>query len=313
MIPENLCENSPSYSGREDSPIHDFLEHLRIERHLSPHTIHAYQRDLTRVEHLLTQGWENLDAAALRSITARLSREGLHPHSIRRLLSAVRSFARWALREGRLSHNLTTGVRGPKAHRTLPGTLTVEDTFQALAILGESEIDQRDQAILELLYSSGLRLSELVGLNLSDLDLGSAQVRVLGKGRKERIVPVGRKARQALQLWIQLRTQWALPEETALFVSRRGTRLGARSIQQRLHQAGLRAGINERLHPHRLRHAFASHLLESSGDLRAVQELLGHADLATTQIYTHLDFQHLAQVYDQTHPRARRRNAKTSD
>lgn len=286
----------------------DFLSHLRSERHYSMHTVKAYGRDLERFRNLFTADWENLDLHAIRSVMAKLSRQGLHPRSIRRLLSAVRSFARWAEREGRLSRNVTIGVRGPKTDRPLPGSLQVDTATQIMEAFGSEPLDIRDRAIVELLYSSGLRLSELVGLDLPDLDLASAQVRVLGKGRRERILPVGRYAQEALREWLAVRSSWAAPEQAAVFVSRRGQRLGPCGVQMRVRRIGIRAGIGERLHPHRLRHAFASHLLESSGDLRAVQELLGHADLATTQIYTHLDFQHLAQTYDKAHPRARRRS-----
>jgi integrase/recombinase XerC len=286
----------------------DFLSHLRAERNYSIHTVKAYGRDLDQFRQLFTADWESLDLPALRSVMAHLARQGLHPRSIRRLLSAVRSFARWAKREGRLSRNVAVGVRGPKTDRPLPGSLQVDTATQIMDAFGSDLMDLRDKAIVELFYSSGLRLSELVGLDLPNLDLVGAQVRVLGKGKRERILPVGRHARDALEKWLAGRSEWAAPEQTAVFVSRRGQRLGPRGIQARVRLIGIRAGIGERLHPHRLRHAFASHLLESSGDLRAVQELLGHADLATTQIYTHLDFQHLAQTYDKAHPRARRRS-----
>lgn len=237
--------------------------------------------------------------------------------------------------EGLLAHNPAAALRGPKLGRPLPRVLDVDQAAQAMqgpgggcaargsagrdpagaaipgsAASGLDPRDLRDRAILELFYSSGLRLSELTGLDLGGLDLQAGLVRVLGKGRRERSVPVGRRAREALRAWLAVRSDWVGPEEPALFVSRRG-RLSNRAVQSRLAQAGVQAGLPERLHPHRLRHAFASHLLESSGDLRAVQELLGHADLATTQIYTHLDFQHLAQVYDQAHPRARRKSPGT--
>jgi integrase/recombinase XerC len=215
------------------------------------------------------------------------------------------------VREGLIESNPATAIRGPKLGRPLPHVLDVDQAGRAMVPSGSDALEQRDRAMLELFYSSGLRLSELTGLDRVRLDLDAGLVRVLGKGRRERTVPVGRMAREALRDWLAKRPELAAPEEMALFVSLRGRRLSNRAVQNRIARAGMRAGLGERLHPHRLRHAFASHMLESSGDLRAVQELLGHADLATTQIYTHLDFQHLAQVYDKAHPRARRRDNKT--
>ena len=294
-----------------DASIAAFLDHLRHERGLSPYTVVAYGRDLNRLRAGFAGTWPELDPATLRRIAAGLAREGSNPRTIQRFLSAVRSFGKWAVREGLLEHNPAASLRGPKLGRPLPRGLDVDQAGRAMAQPGGDTLELRDRAVLELFYSSGLRLSELTGLNLDSLDLEAGLVRVMGKGRRERTVPVGRLACAALRAWLAQRPGWAAPEEGALFVSRRGGRLGNRAVQSRLALAGLRAGLGERLHPHRLRHAFASHMLESSGDLRAVQELLGHADLATTQIYTHLDFQHLAQVYDKAHPRARRKNNTT--
>ncbi len=291
-----------------DATIAAFLDHLRHERGLSAHTVVAYGRDLNRLRAGLGADWPALDPAGLRRIAAGLARGGSNPRTVQRFLSAVRSFGNWAVREGLLEHNPAASLRGPKLGRPLPRGLDVDQAGRAMAQPGRNALELRDRAMLELFYSSGLRLSELTGLDLGSVDLEAGLVRVLGKGRRERTVPVGRLAREALRAWLALRPGWAAPEEGALFVSRRGGRLGNRAVQSRLALAGLRAGLGERLHPHRLRHAFASHMLESSGDLRAVQELLGHADLATTQIYTHLDFQRLAQVYDKAHPRARRRS-----
>jgi integrase/recombinase XerC len=290
-----------------DSTLAAFLDHLRHERGLSPHTVAAYGRDLYRLRAGFAGGWPALDPAALRRIAAGLARGGSNPRTIQRFLSAARTFGKWAAREGLLAHNPAAALRGPKLGRPLPRGLDVDQAGRAMDQPGEDALDLRDRAMLELFYSSGLRLSELTGLDLGSLDLDAGLVRVLGKGRRERTLPVGRMARDALRQWLVVRPGWAASGERAVFVSRRGGRLGNRAVQSRLALAGQRAGLGERLHPHRLRHAFASHMLESSGDLRAVQELLGHADLATTQIYTHLDFQHLAQVYDQAHPRARRR------
>lgn len=289
-----------------DSAITRFLQHLRDERGLSPHTLAAYGRDLDRLRVAFTGAWTELDPAALRGIAAGMARQGNNPRTIQRFLSAVRSFGDWAVREGLMESNPAGAIRGPKLGRPLPHVLDVDQAGRVMLPLGPDALEQRDRAMLELFYSSGLRLSELTSLDCVSLDLEAGLVRVLGKGRRERTVPVGRMAREALRDWLAERPGLAAPAEPALFVSVRGGRLSNRAVQSRIAQAGLQAGLGERLHPHRLRHAFASHMLESSGDLRAVQELLGHADLATTQIYTHLDFQHLAQVYDKAHPRARR-------
>ncbi|AHE97007.1 tyrosine recombinase XerC [Thioalkalivibrio paradoxus] len=290
----------------DDPAVVAFLDHLRSERGLSEHTLSAYARDLGRLRRLVAGAWKELQPADLRRAAAALARDGQNPRTIQRFLSAARSFGRWAVRAGWMDHNPAAAIRGPRRGRPLPRVLDVDQAEQAMRPQGEDALELRDRAMLELFYSSGLRLSELTGLDLGGLDLDTGLVRVLGKGRRERTVPVGRAARAVLREWLAVRADWAGPDQPALFVSQRGRRLGNRAVQHRLAQAGLRAGLPERLHPHRLRHAFASHLLESSGDLRAVQELLGHADLATTQIYTHLDFQHLAQVYDSAHPRARR-------
>jgi integrase/recombinase XerC len=219
----------------------------------------------------------------------------------------VRSFCRFLLREGVLRSNPCGDVRAPKAARRLPGTLDADQMGRLLEAAPENSLQVRDLAIMELLYSSGLRLSELVGLDLPDLDLADRTVRVLGKGRKERIVPVGRKAVAAVQAWLAERQALAAGGTAAVFVGRNGRRLGARAIQLRVAEAARRQGVPVGVHPHLFRHSFASHLLESSGDLRGVQELLGHANISTTQVYTHLDFQHLAKVYDKAHPRARRK------
>ena len=233
-------------------------------------------------------------------------------------MSAVRTLYRYLLRESKVEINpfLTArdvghrqAVTAPRAERRLPPTLSIEEIVQLVTIDPRTDLDRRDRAILELFYSSGLRLAELSGLDLGDLDLADAVVRVMGKGAKTRIVPIGGYARESVLAWLNVRSAWAREREQALFVNRSGTRLGARAIQQRVAVWAQRQGLGRRVHPHMLRHSFASHVLESSSDLRAVQELLGHADISTTQVYTHLDFQHLAQVYDNSHPRARRKKA----
>ncbi len=303
----------PPEEPAEDAEIAAFLAHLGDVRGLSPHTRAAYRRDLALLRRHHHGAWADLTTADVRRIAGHLARQGRHPRSIQRFLSAVRGFLARLVETGRIAHNPASGLRGPRAGRPLPRDLDVDQAQRALAEpadgaprIDDPHLRHRDQAMLELLYSSGLRLSELTGLDCTDLDLDAGLVRVLGKGQRERSVPVGRMARAALRAWLPLRGDWAAADEPALFVSRRGTRIGNRSVQRRVAAAGERAGLEVHLHPHRLRHAFASHLLESSGDLRAIQELLGHANLATTQIYTHLDFQHLAQVYDAAHPRARR-------
>ncbi|WP_111493822.1 MULTISPECIES: tyrosine recombinase XerC [Marinobacter] len=290
-----------------------FLEHLRSERRQSPHTFSNYQRDLERLGlRLQEQGmshWRDLDVHGLRRHVAQLSREGLGGRSIARHLSATRRFYEFLLREREVSDNPALDVRAPKAGRKLPRVADVDQLGHLLDADPDDPLEVRDRAMFELIYSSGLRLAELVGLDLASLDRAAGEVRVLGKGGKTRLLPVGRQALAAVDAWLAVRAGLAPDGETALFLSRQGKRLSARSVQSRLNRWGQHKGADQRLHPHLLRHSFASHLLESSGDLRAVQELLGHADIATTQVYTHLDFQHLARVYDRSHPRARRRKA----
>ncbi len=252
-------------------------------------------------------GWSALSAHDVRAYVAQRHHEGVSARTIARELSTLRSFFHFLMREGHAEVNPAAEVRAPKVRRRLPEVLDVDEMARLLEIRGESPLAVRDLAMMELLYSSGLRLSELVSLNLTDLDLHEGLVRVIGKGNRERVLPVGRVARTALQRWLSKRAAYASAEETALFISKQGRRLGRRAVEKRLQQWGIQQGLSSRVHPHRLRHSFASHLLESSGDLRAVQELLGHADISTTQIYTHLDFQHLAEVYDSTHPRARKK------
>jgi len=292
--------------------IERYLVHLETERRLSPHTLSNYRRDLLGVADFCeAQGlsrWQALDAKHVRSYLAARHRAGIGGRSLARALSALRSFLRFLIREGELSVNVAQGVRAPKAARKLPEPLDADEMGRLLALPAEQPLAARDWAMLELMYSAGLRLAELVSLNVGDVDLAEGRVPVTGKGGKTRVVPVGRYARDALAAWQRHRAGLAGPDEPALFVSRRGGRLSPRSVQQRFRLWGIKQGIASRVHPHKLRHAFASHLLESSGDLRAVQELLGHADISTTQVYTHLDFQHLAEVYDKAHPRARKRS-----
>ncbi|MDQ1341958.1 MAG: integrase/recombinase XerC [Pseudomonadota bacterium] len=288
-----------------------FLHGLRNERQLSPHTASAYQRDLAAlVEYCKAQGltaWSALDSQHVRSFAAQCHRRGLAPRSIQRRLSAVRSLCRFLIREGELAHEPAADVQAPKARKRLPTTLDADTMARLLEFRSDERLGVRDKAIMELFYSSGLRLAELLGLDLTDLDLRDRTVRVMGKGRKARIVPVGRQAAAALARWLQERAALAAVDETAVFVGVNGRRLGPRIVQKRIASWARLQGLPEHVHPHMFRHSFASHLLESSGDLRAVQELLGHANISTTQVYTHLDFQHLARIYDASHPRAKRK------
>ncbi len=294
-----------------DELLASFIRHLKDERRLSPHTLRAYQRDLNTFLVFCGRGTielAKLDSFAVREFAAECHRKGLNPRSIARRLSAVRRFLAYLVQEHILTANPAVSVRAPKPARRLPATLDADQVAGLRALPGDDLFSVRDRAMLELFYSSGLRLSELVGLDLAELDLTDRTVRITGKGDKTRIVPVGRYAVAALEAWIEVRAAIAAGDENALFVSRRGTRLAGRSVQARLKQWAKRWGAGLPIHPHILRHSFATHLLEASGDLRAVQELLGHASISTTQIYTHLDFQHLAHIYDQSHPRARRRS-----
>lgn len=288
-----------------------FLDGLRTERRLSPHTSSSYGRDLDALlEYCATHGiesWNALDTQHVRSFAAQCHRRGLAPRSIQRRLSAVRSLCRYLIREGELKSDPTADVQAPKARKRLPTTLDADTMARLLEFRSDDRLGVRDKAIMELFYSSGLRLAELLGLDLVDLDLRDRTVRVLGKGRKVRIVPVGRHAAEALAKWLAERAALAAVDETAVFVGVNGRRLGPRIVQRRIARWARLQGLPEHVHPHLFRHSFASHLLESSGDLRAVQELLGHANISTTQVYTHLDFQHLARIYDASHPRARRK------
>jgi len=289
-----------------------FLTHLQTERRLSRHTDTNYRRDLERFvaycDKERLEEWTGVDSQHVRMFAASEFRRGASARSIQRRLSALRTFFHYLIREGVLKANPALEVQAPKAKRRLPETVDVDQMNQLLSFRADEELDVRDKAIMELFYSSGLRLSELVNLDLPDIDLSDRTVRVLGKGNKTRIVPIGSHAVQALQQWLAERIGLARSGELSLFVSKHGQRLSARAVQARIAQWATRRGLGLHLHPHMFRHSFASHLLESSHDLRGVQELLGHANISTTQVYTHLDFQHLAKIYDQAHPRARKRS-----
>lgn len=318
-------EREPLWPGAED-----WLAELRDQRRVSPHTLSNYERDLRRLQTLAAGATPaQLTALDLRRFVGRLHAGGLSGRSIARTLSAWRGLLRWLARRGVLDANVAEGLHAPKHPKRLPDALSVDEAFRLLnpvtvendtsdaedAKGAERErcLQLRDQAIYELFYSSGVRLSELVGLNLDCLpDLRQGEVRVLGKRNKTRVVPVGKAALTAIEAWLVVRDQIAKPEEAALFVGQQGKRITPRMIQLRLQRHGQRQGLPQRVHPHQLRHSFATHMLQGSGDLRAVQEMLGHASIASTQVYTHLDFQHLAQVYDQAHPRAHRTKAAAS-
>jgi integrase/recombinase XerC len=304
----------PGPGPRRDPRVDRFARHLLQERGLSPRTAEAYVRDLEALTRYCRErgleGWPTLDDEHLRGFAAWRHRQGAGGRTIQRALSAVRAFYRFLQREGEARRNPGAGVAAPRSPRRLPEVLDTDQVASLLELDGADPLAVRDRAILELFYSSGLRLSELVGLDLVDLDLREGLVAVTGKGRKRRIVPVGRMAREALERWLAVRQTITGPGEEAVFVGQRGPRLGPRAVQRLVERRALARGLGASVHPHTLRHSFASHLLESSGDLRAVQELLGHADISTTQVYTHLDFQHLARVYDQAHPRARRGGKK---
>jgi integrase/recombinase XerC len=288
--------------------IADFLAHLQVERRMSVHTLDAYRRDLAVLsEWAQAQGTADLSGLQteqLRAFVASEHRRGLSPKSLQRRLSACRSYYQWLLKHGRIAVNPAAAIRAPKAPRKLPQLLDADEAARLVEVPTDAPLGLRDRALLELFYSSGLRLSELCALRWRDLDLGNGLVIVLGKGSKQRSVPVGSHARTALEAW---RAETKAANEAPVFPGRHGAPISQRAVQIRIRQLAQRQGMFKHVHPHMLRHSFASHMLESSGDLRGVQELLGHADIATTQIYTHLDFQHLAKVYDAAHPRARRR------
>ena len=295
-----------------------FITYLRSGRHLSVHSQVAYQRDLRDFLHWCKQqgidDLKQIDCAQVRAFAAHDHRRGLQSRSIRRRLSSLRNFFYFLILEGEIKLNPAVGVTPPKAPKHLPVTLDADQMARLLTFRADTELDKRDKAIMELFYSSGLRLSELVNLNLQDIDLVDQSLRVEnGKGNKSRIVPIGRFAIDALQEWLTERHHITLQDPQALFVTRQGKRPTPRTIQLRVAEWAVKQGLPQHLHPHMFRHSFASHILESSQDLRGVQELLGHANLNTTQVYTHLDFQHLARIYDAAHPRAKRKSESESE
>ncbi|MDH5190971.1 MAG: tyrosine recombinase XerC [Gammaproteobacteria bacterium] len=293
--------------------IDQFQLYLQNEKRYSKHTCQHYQSELERFSGYCDRNsvndWKELNTFHIRQYIASEHRRGLKGSSLQRSLSALRSFFKYLQREAVIENNPVTGISAPKTEKKLPHTLDVDQINRLLDIKNDDPLTIRDLAMMELMYSSGLRVSELVSLDVIDIDLGDGTARITGKGAKTRIVPVGNQACKAVRQWLRHRTGLAQDEETALFVGKTGKRLSQRTFQKRLRDWAIKQGIDGHVHPHMLRHSFASHMLESSGDLRAVQEMLGHADIRTTQIYTHLDFQHLAKVYDKAHPRARKQKS----
>lgn len=290
-----------------------FIAHLSNERQLSPHTVDGYKRDLTALKKDLADqdiaDWRDVSAHHLRTYIGAGKRQGRSGKTLQRRLSATRTFFNYLAREGICSTNPAMEFSAPRSDSRLPATIDTDQVSRLLEIDTTDWHALRDRAMLELFYSSGLRLAELVGSNTGDISFDDNSMKVRGKGSKERVLPVGSKAIAAINTWLKIREQLPkgkLEDESALFLSERGKRISPRNVQERVKKWSVRLGISGRVHPHTLRHSFASHLLESSQDLRAVQELLGHADISTTQIYTHLDFQHLADVYDKAHPRSQK-------
>lgn len=294
-----------------DSELQAFYQYLQSEKRYSEHTLKNYRRDISGfIQYCqLTDitAWGAIDSQHVRNYAAQKHRKGLSGKSIQRLLSSLRSLFKYLIKYQKLKNNPAVGVTAPKTLRKLPEVLNPDDLNHLLSLDESDPLAVRDMAIMELLYGCGLRLSELIDLNINQIDWQGFTVNVTGKGRKQRLVPVGDKAVQALKKWFVRRTQYARENESAVFVSQRGTRISASSVQQRLKKWARAKGLDRSLYPHLMRHSFASHILESSQDLRAVQELLGHANLTTTQIYTHVDFQQLARVYDAAHPRAKKK------
>lgn len=289
--------------------LRDFLGHLANERRLSRHTILNYERDISALLALAAEvPLAKLQNHHIRRFVSQSHARGLDGRSLARMLSAWRGFYRYLARDHGYTHNPCLGLRAPKSKKILPQVLSPDEAGRLMDIPGGDALATRDKAIFELFYSSGLRLSELTSLAPADINFSDATVRVTGKGSKTRVIPVGGHALRAVQTWLEARAPLVKAGGDALFVNRNGTRLTPRGVQYRIKRWALQLGLNSNVHPHVLRHSFASHVLQSSGDLRAVQEMLGHASISTTQIYTHLDFQYLAKVYDAAHPRAKRKS-----
>lgn len=294
-----------------EQSLKEYLDYLRTIKHYSSATLASYQRDLQGfIDYLAEQDITDTTRATIHDIRAYIAnchRKGLAESSMQRLLSSLRGFYKHLIKNNQITSNPAADIRAPKGAKKLPKVLDVDQVDRLLSGTQTSPLEMRDHAMMELMYSSGLRLSELVNLDLIDIDLHAGQVKVTGKGNKTRYLPIGQQAREALDSWLGLRDSIAIEGEQAVFVNHRGSRLSQRAVQKRMREQAQKTALGVHVHPHMLRHSFASHLLESSGDLRSVQELLGHANISTTQVYTQLDFQHLAKVYDQAHPRARKK------
>ncbi|MBQ4834096.1 tyrosine recombinase XerC [Pseudoalteromonas sp. MMG010] len=309
-------EPAPSISQLSENwrtPITLFSDYLRFEKQYSVHTVNQYVSQLNFAALYFSQlcdDWFVVQAEQIRRYSMALRANQLSGRTISLKLSCIRSLYKFLkaknIAESSQYHNPAQDIKGPKFAKPLPRNLDVDQMAKLLEITDDSPLAIRDKAIMELMYSSGLRVSELVGANLQDVNAHSGEIRVTGKGNKERLIPVGNKALVALQAWLKIRPMFSLNEEPALFLSSKKNRISIRQVRLRMKEWGEKQGISSQVHPHKLRHSFASHILESSGDLRAVQELLGHSSLSATQVYTHLDFQHLAKVYDNTHPRAKK-------
>ncbi|WP_086971508.1 tyrosine recombinase XerC [Vibrio coralliirubri] len=293
-------------------PLSRFYEYLRSEKGLSLHTQRNYKQQLeTMAGHLVTLGlkdWGQVDAAWVRQLASKGMREGMKASSIATRLSSLRSFFDFLVLRGEMTANPAKGVSAPRKQRPLPKNLDVDEVGQLLDVNEDDPLSIRDRAMMEVMYGAGLRLAELVGINLKDVLVRQGEIRVIGKGDKERKAPFSGLAKEWVDKWLKVRGELASPGESALFVSKLGTRISHRSVQKRMEEWGKKQSVASHISPHKLRHSFATHVLESSQNLRAVQELLGHENISTTQVYTHLDFQHLAQAYDQAHPRARKKN-----
>lgn len=295
-----------------DRHLEPFLSHLEIVRHLSPHTIKSYKRDLSSFFSFLKEkkdSWEEIQDHQVREFIASERRRGLNPRSLQRMLSSIRSFFNYLLDEEIIDTNPAADISSPKSAQLLPKALDTDLVKRLLDFKPQGDLEIRDKAMFELLYSSGLRLSELCSLDLDGISIKERSCRVVGKGNKTRDLPIGEKAIQGLRDWLLVRKKISADSNKALFLNKNGKRLSTRSVQLRLERLSKKRGL-PMVNPHMLRHSFASHILESSGDLRAVQEMLGHSDIGTTQIYTKLDFQHLSKVYDEAHPRAKARKNK---
>lgn len=298
---------------RLQAPLTRFYEYLRSEKGLSQHTQRNYKQQLeTMAHHLVQMGlcdWQQVDAAWVRQLASKGMREGMKASSLATRLSSLRSFFDFLIRRGEISANPAKGVSAPRKLRPLPKNLDVDEVGQLLEVNDDDPLSIRDRAMMELMYGAGLRLAEMVSVNVRDVSLNSGELRVVGKGDKERKVPFSGMAQEWVAKWLKVRATLAKAEEPALFVSKLGVRISHRNVQKRMAEWGQKQSVNSHISPHKLRHSFATHMLESSNNLRAVQELLGHENISTTQIYTHLDFQHLAQAYDQAHPRAKKKGS----